>query len=98
MNKCELTRCNHRKVPLFRAHADTDGDPTRCACRPLASLACCCKRLVDARYHAVVASTELTEARRTRATELTELITTALAFCERLQTVVEGDRRAEVTR
>lgn len=35
---------------------------------------------------------------RHAATELTELITTALAFCERLQTVVEGDRRAEVTR
>lgn len=34
-------------------------------------------------------------ARRNRATELAEKIGDTIAFCERLQMVVEGDRRAE---
>ncbi|GAB7144430.1 hypothetical protein [Mycobacterium riyadhense] len=62
-------------------------------------LTCARHNLLDARTAALNAAHALPPgSRRNRATELAEKITDALAFCERLQNVVEGDQRAGVTR
>ena len=41
-------------------------------------------------------ATRLADSRHTRAVELVELIGSAIAHCERLRVVVEGDDRAEL--
>ncbi|KLO29518.1 hypothetical protein [Mycobacterium haemophilum] len=66
---------------------------------PAEHLTCVRLNLLDARTAARNASHALPPgSRRNRATQLAEKITDALAFCERLQMVVEGDQRAEVNR
>lgn len=61
----------------------------------LKALRDCRSSLVAARLDALIAATNLAGARAERATELAEKIADALAHCERLAFIVEGDIRAD---
>ena len=59
-------------------------------------LTCVRLNLLDARTAALNAAHTLPPgSRRNRATELAEKITDAIAHCERIQTVIHGDERAD---
>lgn len=62
---------------------------------PLTALTECRTALNTARQAVLSSEASLTGARRTRATELAEMIADAIAFADRLRFVVVGDLRAE---
>ena len=64
--------------------------------RALAALRSCRSSLLSARGYAAMAAVRLYGARAARASELGELLADALAFCERLAFIVEGDLRSDV--
>ena len=57
----------------------------------LNALRCCGSRLVQTRLDALTAATALSGARANRARELADKLADALAHCERLTFIVEGD-------
>ena len=64
--------------------------------RALAALRSCHSCLVTARRDVATATARLYGARAARASELGQMLADALAFCERLAFVVEGDMRADL--
>ncbi|MBV9353510.1 MAG: hypothetical protein JOZ23_18570 [Mycobacterium sp.] len=64
--------------------------------RALAALRSCRSSLLTARRDAAMAAARLYGARAARASDLGEKLADALAFCERLEFVVEGDMRADL--
>ena len=64
--------------------------------RALAALRSCRSSLQTARRNAAMAAALLYGARAARASELDEQLADALAFCERLAFIVEGDMRADL--
>lgn len=67
---------------------------TTTALTALTALRDCRSSLLTARVDAITAATRLDGARRDRAGKLAEQLAGALAHCERLAVVVEGDLRA----
>ena len=63
--------------------------------RGLAALRFCRSDLAAARVDATVAAARLYGVRAARADQLAENLADAIAFCERLMFVTEGDLRAE---